>query len=212
LATLQQLAEMYQRLERPSDEIRVWERIYELSPELIFGDSNILLQLEHRYGTSGRHAEQASLLQRALSRVDRPVSKLSPSDADHKRQLLASARSSSARVFASQHRGDSDLREGAQRVARGSDGAHRPGVAAMRKVIPIELKRRTLDDAAQAGARAERALALPVPARGAARQAREKPTTRTDCMARPFLSMPPTGPRLPPTSVLAIDASSGPRR
>ncbi|MBL9040195.1 MAG: tetratricopeptide repeat protein [Myxococcales bacterium] len=88
LATLQQLAEMYQRLERPSDEIRVWERIYELSPELIFGDSNILLQLEHRYGASGRHAEQASLLQRALSRVDRPVSKLSPSDADHKRQLL----------------------------------------------------------------------------------------------------------------------------
>jgi len=88
LGTLQHLAELYQRLERPSDEIRIWERINDLSPELILGDTKILLQLEHRYGASGRHAEQASLLQRALSGVDQPRALLSAESAEHKRQLL----------------------------------------------------------------------------------------------------------------------------
>ena len=88
LSTLRRLAELYQRLERPSDEIRIWERVYEQSPELILGDTKILLQLEHRYGTNGRHSDQANLLLRALSRVDQVHVKLSAEESEHKRQLL----------------------------------------------------------------------------------------------------------------------------
>ena len=85
---LTQLAELYARLERPADEIRIWERLYELSPEMILGSSKMLLQLELRYGASGRHAQQAQLLGHALSRIDKPKSKLSVDEAELKRQLL----------------------------------------------------------------------------------------------------------------------------
>lgn len=87
LPLLRQLAELYQRLERPSDEIRIWERIYEQSPELILGDTKILLQLEQRYGANGRHIDQANLLRRALARFESNLS-LDSESADHKRQLL----------------------------------------------------------------------------------------------------------------------------
>lgn len=87
LSTLRQLAELYQRLERPTDEIRIWERIYELSPELILGDTKILLQLEQRYGANGRHIDQANLLRRALTRFE-SVLTLDGEQLEHKRQLL----------------------------------------------------------------------------------------------------------------------------
>jgi tetratricopeptide (TPR) repeat protein len=69
LRTTRTLAELYQRLERPEDEARAWERLYELAPEELMRDVPALLILEKRYGQSGRHAEQTSLLSRAIERL-----------------------------------------------------------------------------------------------------------------------------------------------
>ncbi len=64
------LAELYQRLHRSDDEARAWERLYELAPDELTGHVPALLALEKRYGQSGRHAEQASLLGRAIERLN----------------------------------------------------------------------------------------------------------------------------------------------
>lgn len=66
----QMLAELYQRLNRSDDEARAWERLYELSPDELTGHVPALLALEKRYGQSGRHAEQAALLGRAIERMN----------------------------------------------------------------------------------------------------------------------------------------------
>lgn len=63
------LALLYKRLEQPEDEGRTWERLYDLSPEELWNDVPVLLVLERRYGQSGRHAEQAALLSRALEHL-----------------------------------------------------------------------------------------------------------------------------------------------
>jgi len=63
------LALLYQRLEQPDEEARTWERLYDLAPEELWNDVPVLLVLERRYGQSGRHAEQAGLLSRALEHL-----------------------------------------------------------------------------------------------------------------------------------------------
>lgn len=63
------LAELYQRLHRGEDEARAWERLYELAPDELMSNIPALLALEKRYGQSGRHSEQASLLGRAIERL-----------------------------------------------------------------------------------------------------------------------------------------------
>lgn len=69
VACARALAELYQRLERPDDEVRTWERLYEAAPEQLWHDEKVLLLLERRYGQSGRHAEQAALIARALEHL-----------------------------------------------------------------------------------------------------------------------------------------------
>lgn len=69
VACARSLAELYQRLERPADEVRTWERLYEAAPEQLWHDEKVLLLLERRYGESGRHAEQAALIARALEHL-----------------------------------------------------------------------------------------------------------------------------------------------
>ena len=64
------LAELYQRLQRSDDEARAWERLYELAPDELADHVPALLALEKRYGQSGRHAEQAALLGRAIERLN----------------------------------------------------------------------------------------------------------------------------------------------
>ncbi|MFO0572929.1 MAG: tetratricopeptide repeat protein [Polyangia bacterium] len=69
VACARTLAELYQRLESPDDEVRTWERLYEVAPEELWHDEKVLLALERRYGKGGRHAEQAALIGRALSHL-----------------------------------------------------------------------------------------------------------------------------------------------
>ena len=68
-AAARALAQLYQRLERPEDEVRAWERLYEVAPEELWHDPRVLLALEKRYGASGRHADQAALLGRAIEHL-----------------------------------------------------------------------------------------------------------------------------------------------
>lgn len=84
------LAELYQRLERPDDEVRVWERLYDLAPEELWHDANVLLALERRYGQSGRYADQANLITRALSHLQQKQEQHPESDElrEQRRALL----------------------------------------------------------------------------------------------------------------------------
>lgn len=70
------LAELYQRLHRAEDESRAWERLYELAPDELMSNVSALLVLEKRYGQSGRHAEQAALLGRAIERLSNEQAQL----------------------------------------------------------------------------------------------------------------------------------------
>lgn len=79
------LAELYQRLNRAEDEARAWERLYELAPDELTSNVPALLALEKRYGQSGRHAEQAALLTRAIERLSTEQTQLQGTSAE---QLL----------------------------------------------------------------------------------------------------------------------------
>jgi tetratricopeptide (TPR) repeat protein len=69
IAAARALAELYQRLEQPENEVRAWERLYELAPEELGQNDKVLLALERHYGETGRHSEQAALLTRALAQL-----------------------------------------------------------------------------------------------------------------------------------------------
>ena len=70
------LAELYQRLHRSEDEARAWERLYEIAPDELLSNIPALLLLEKRYGQSGRHTEQATLLGRAIERLSHEQAQL----------------------------------------------------------------------------------------------------------------------------------------
>ena len=90
IAAARALAELYQRLEQPDNEVRAWERLYELAPEELGHDDKVLLALERHYGETGRHPEQAALLSRALAQLDeqlgRPPSAAAPMAAAERRE------------------------------------------------------------------------------------------------------------------------------
>lgn len=81
IAAARALAELYQKFGQPDNEVRAWERLYELAPEELWHDEKVLLALEKHYGSAGRHTEQAALLARALGHVQDKLDRES-SDAD----------------------------------------------------------------------------------------------------------------------------------
>ncbi|HMU38719.1 MAG TPA: tetratricopeptide repeat protein [Pseudomonadota bacterium] len=70
IATLERLTELYKRLERAEDELDAWDRLCRLAPSHVLGQLQVVLQLEHRLGGAGRHAEQAELLSRAIAQAE----------------------------------------------------------------------------------------------------------------------------------------------
>ncbi|HRI53894.1 MAG TPA: hypothetical protein PLW65_27330, partial [Pseudomonadota bacterium] len=85
IAAARALAELYQRLEQPDNEVRAWERLYELAPAELGHDDKVLLALERHYGETGRHPEQAALLNRALAHLGEQLA-LRPSAAAELRE------------------------------------------------------------------------------------------------------------------------------